>query len=432
MRTIPLAPPRFATLSRRRFLSVGAAATGIAIGGVAADGAAPRARTVDLRRKVEGLLVGTLLGDALGGPVEFQPPEAVHALPDGPKAWPPGERLDAAALEAARGRFRLRGYQPLRPVPEPYGHWATDAPPGTLTDDSRHKMVLAHALRTARSQGRTTLGVRPFAEAYLTWGDRPGARPEHREINDEWMREVGYAARWVLGERDNAVARPPERLWNGLPTCMGQMALLPLAAAYPGDPEGAFLAAYNLAFFDPGWGKDLNAGLVAALAVALTLPAELDSRHASWEAIRRTFREVDPYRQADVPWCERQGLRWLREADRMVEEAAGEPARLFAAMDAEFAEASKWEAQVPFVAAFATARLADYLPLETMQVCLEWGHDTDSYAQVLGAMFGALHGPEVFPDDARSLVAQRLEADYGESLDEWIDLFSAPLAVSAG
>lgn len=425
--------PPMQRVARREFLrqaTVGAGAlalsgTNLALAGEPAGGG-PSA-PMQLSTRIEGMLIGSLIGDALGGPVEFQPREAAQALPGGPKGWRRGEKLDAAALDAAKARFALRGYSPLRPVPEPYGHWATDAPPGTLTDDSRHKMVLMQALRNHPAGGPFT--AREFARGYLSWGERPGARDGHRAICKEWLAETEYAARWVLGERDARRARPPERLWVGLPTCMGQMALPPLAACFAGRPDDAYRAAYNLAFFDNGFGKDLNAGLVAALAVALASPTELDRRHASWEAIRDAMLHVDPYDYKSVPWTERAAARWIGVADLCVKKAEGEPARLIAALDREFTYTTMWEAQVPVVAMIAFAKLCDYRPLESMQVCMEWGHDTDSYAQLLGAFFGALHGPDIFPEQVRAQVQERMLEEYGEDLDEWVTLLLQPLKI---
>jgi ADP-ribosylglycohydrolase len=365
-----------------------------------------------------------LIGDALGGPVEFQPPEKVHALPDGPKAWREGEALDQSQLAAAARRFRLRPYSPLRPRPEPYAHWAADAPPGTVTDDSRHKMILLHALRTQEATGGGALTEQDLARAYLSWLDSPAiaARQDYRKIGREWLAEMQLAARWTLGERDESRALPTERLWVGLPTCCGQMTLPPLAAIYAGDPESAYRAAFSCAFFDNGWGKDLNAALVAGLAAALVLPAaEVKADPAkAWSEIVRAMRTADPYRHRDVPWSTRSVDRWLDVASRVVKASQGEPARLFKLLGAEFRETTKWEAQVPFVVTFAAAELCRYDPLAALELSIEWGEDTDSYAQLLGAFVGALHGPEVFPEAARRAVAERLKADYGEEVSEWV------------
>jgi ADP-ribosylglycohydrolase len=420
-------------LTRRGFLgqaACGAALTTAQLSG-AASPVAPSPNS-DARARLSGLLVGSLVGDAFGGPTEFQPLEEAWKLQAGPKQWLPGERLDAAGLEAARRRWRLRGYAPLRPLPEPYGHWRADAPPGTLTDDSRWKMILVDAVRAHRERRDGPMTERDFARAVLDWPQRRLAKPHPSElpICREWLKEFDYAARWVLGERDVKTARPPARLWVGLTTCCGQMAMPPLAAAFAGRPAEAYKAAHDLSFFDNGWGRDLNACLVAGLADALVIPPSTD-RRAAWDRLRRVMRDTDPYGYRDVPWTERAFDRWSRVAADHVRASRGEPAALFQRLDAEFATTTKWESQVPCVAVLAFAELGEYDPLASMQLCLEWGHDTDSYAELLGAFFGALHGADAFPKDARDAVTTRLGADYSESVDEWIDvLCDAPLVVT--
>ncbi len=114
--------------------------------------------------------------------------------------------------------------------------------------------------------------------------------------------------------------------------------------------------------------------------------------------------------------------RWLNFAESVAKQAQGEPAKLSALLDAEFGAATKWEAQVCFVAAFAPLLLCEYDPLAAFALSIEWGHDTDSYAQLLGAFLGALHGPEIFPAALRTQVTQRLSLDYGEKLSEQVEL----------
>ena len=77
---------------------------------------------------------------------------------------------------------------------------------------------------------------------------------------------------------------------------------------------------------------------------------------------------------------------------------------------------------MPLVVGFSIAKLADYDPLATLQIILEFGHDTDSYAQLMGAYFGALHGPGIFPDEMRDSIDQRLKEQFGESVEEWVKL----------
>ena len=364
--------------------------------------------------RIRGLLIGSFVGDALGGPIEFQPPEKVHALKDAPKVWRDDEVLDADARAATVKRLRLRSYKDLRPQPESYGQWNIDSEPGTITDDSRHKLVLLHSFRVVEKANRWPFDVGDLAQAFLDWPLTSAVtdRPEYVALAADWLEEWQLGARWILGERDLKLARPPERMWNGVPTCCGQMSLPPLAALFAGDPDRAYRAAYRLAFFDNGFGKDMNAALVAGLAAALTTSVELNSPGRAWDAVLSAVRKTDPYGHAKIRWSERPVDRWMNLALKLAKDSGGRPARLFAALEQEFLTTTKWEAQVPFVVDFACLAIADYDPLVALQLTMEWGHDSDSYAQLLGAFIGALHGAEIFPAEIRDPVERRLLADH--------------------
>jgi len=115
--------------------------------------------------KTRGLLLGTFAGDALGGPVEFAGPERIASLKTPFRVWKPGEKLERSALaEYGRG-LMLLPYAPLRSVPEPYAHWLVDAPPGTITDDSRHKLIVLDMLKDALDRGAWPVGEQDLARA---------------------------------------------------------------------------------------------------------------------------------------------------------------------------------------------------------------------------------------------------------------------------
>jgi len=258
------------------------------------------------------------------------------------------------------------------------------------------------------------LSVNGLAQTYMQWQGKPGTNYDEAIITD-WLEEWRYASAWILGERNPDKARPPERMWNGLPTCCGQMTSLPLAALYPGDPQSAYKACYALSFFDNGFGKDLNAALVAGLASALTGPSEAAN---AWTIILKTMREMDPYHYGDIRWTTRSVDRWLDEVHKVVDQSKGEPRRLFDQLEKIFSNTIKWEAQVPFVVAFACLQIAEYDPLAALQLSIEWGHDTDSYAQLVGAFVGAIHGVGVFPEALVKPVHERLLADFDSDLEK--------------
>ena len=405
------------SLTRRRFIKCSAAALAIAPSFLRA---APATNEVDVSARIRGLILGGAIGDALGGPIEFQSRASVQGLVDPPKIWRAGEKLDAAARLATASRLQLRSYRDLRPGTESYGQWNPNSEPGTITDDTRHKLVFLHALHIAERNGRWPIGVKELAQAYLDWPKSKAivGRTGYEELAKDWLEEWQFGARWVLGERDLSKALPPERMWQGLPTCCGQMTLLPLSAIYAGRPEQAYRAAYSLGFFDNGFGKDLNAALVAGLAQALVTSANSGRARPAFEIVLEAMRGTDPFRFRKIRYTERAVDRWLNLALKFAREAQGEPALLFASLEKEFAHTTKWEAQVPFVVAFSCLELADYDPLAALQISMEWGHDTDSYAQLVGAFVGAIHGDALFPAAWRDAVTRRLRMDHGTDLDE--------------
>lgn len=405
-------------MTRREFLAAGILSPLLprALGGAASVAEPP----VDRLSRVCGLIFGGAVGDALGGPIEFQDPARIQALPRPPRAWKdPEEQLDAAGRKAAAGRLFLRSYADLRPQPESYGQWNVNAAPGTITDDTRHKLVLLHALHAAETTKAWPLGVKDLARSYLEWPATPAvtATPAYAALAADWLEEWQLGARWVLGERDPVRALPPERMWVGLPTCCGQMTSLPIAALFPGQPEKAYRAAYELGYFDNGWGRDLNAAIVAGLATALATPLDPASPARAWGKVLAAMRETDPFAYRKVRWTQRAVDRWLDLALKLAADARGRPARLFAALEEEFKTNSKWEAQVPFVVTFACLAIADHDPLAALALSLEWGHDSDSYAQLVGAFVGALHGVELLRPEWVATVRERLLADHGVDLD---------------
>lgn len=377
-----------------------------------------------IRNKVKGLLLGTLIGDALGGPIEFQGHAEIQASPNPPKRWTDTtELMNDAAIKAAKDRMYLREYKYLLPFVQPYGCWTENAPPGSVTDDSRHKMILMQMLRTALKNDQWPLTAKHSAQAYLDWSQSTtiSTHPGYDTLCPQWLGESYKSINWIMGNRKIGEAYPVERMWNALPTCYGQMALTPMAALYPGEPEKAYLAAYNTAWFDIGFAKDMVAASVAGISVALTLDPSAMTGEQLWDKVFEAMKKTDPYDYSEVPWCSRQVQRWLDVSDMYVKEANGSPAKLFALLDKEFMYTTKWEAQVPFLVVFSVLKICRYDPLAAMQLCIEWGNDHDTYPQFLGAFVGALYGPDIFKADMKNTVTKRLQLDYDEDVDEWVN-----------
>ena len=380
--------------------------------------------TADARlgERVQGMLIGSMIGDAAGGPVEFKTRDELSKLVSTTRVWREDDRIDVDVIRELTEGFRLLPYEGIRPQPEPYAHWTADAAAGTVTDDTRIKILLISALRKARAQGTLPISVRDLASQFVDFHASRTVRTcaGYAELCEEWLAELNKSARWVLGDRTAPVAAPPERLWGGIASCCGQMLLPPIAAIYPGQPECAYRAAYSMGFMDNGPGKDMNAAIVAGLATAFALPDQ--SPQAAWAAVIRSMIETDPYEYAKVPHVERSVDLWLRFSREAAERAERSPARLFEIVLEGLNARTWWAAHVPFVVTFASLHLCDYQPIAAMQLCLDFGYDTDSAAQLAGAFAGAIHGAGLFPKPMRKRVAEQFRADYDESVTDWVDL----------
>ena len=195
----------------------------------------------------------------------------------------------------------------------------------------------------------------------------------------------------------------------------GQMPFLPIAALNPDNPEWCYLKTWELGYLDIGIAKDMNSALVAGLARAL-------QNDGNWQNAYKAMIETDPYNFNNVLYVKRRLTHWLEKAHAFAERADGIPSKLFGILENELNTYTWWESWVPIVVVFSVAKLTNYDPLASMQLILEFGHDTDSYAQVMGAFIGAIYGKDIFPIEMRNLVNKRMKEQFGQNVDDWIKL----------
>jgi len=153
--------------------------------------------------RLAGMLIGGLLGDAAGGPVEFKSRDELRRwLPD-LQSWS-RERFQAELKSGELAKtFRLLPYQGIRPDVAPYGPWEADAPAGTVTDDSRHKVILMQCLSTylhkseKANKASSALTQKDLCRAYLDFADSDAIRerPDYVKLAVESFREYNSAAR---------------------------------------------------------------------------------------------------------------------------------------------------------------------------------------------------------------------------------------------
>lgn len=377
---------------------------------------------------LQGLILGSLFGDALGGPIEFADAERLEGRQLGIRDWPATRRVTRADFHQWGQSIRLESYATLRPDSAAYGPWAVSAEAGTVTDDSRHKIILLRALRKAASKESTRSLREHIAHEFLDFQPNVSVLPSTQllKLVDEGLREYRYAARWELGERDLSIALPTERLWGGIDNCSGQMMFLPIAGLFPGQPENAYRATYALDWIDSNNARDMCSSLVAGLSALLSSDnahprdnAKLPARER-WEVLWTTMRETDPYRFAEVPFAGRPLHRWLDLANEFVVRAEGSPKKLFELLESDGKPTYWWDAHFTLLVPIAMISFCELDSRAAIRLTIEFGHDTDSYLQVLCAMIGAVHGVLVFESDDLVQVTARLRIDYGEDVLEWL------------
>ncbi|GAB5527652.1 MAG: hypothetical protein Roseis2KO_55240 [Roseivirga sp.] len=358
--------------------------------------------TQSTEQRTYGMLLGSAIGDAAGAPYEF-------FYPAQRSQWASSlSPLTPEGIERLAGSFSLHSH--FRKASS-YAHWVDYAPAGTITDDTRLKIILMNTLRHHAQPTASALATEILAFPKRLPAETP-------DLCESWLSEISKAARWQLDIREGEMALPSQRLWAGIPSIAGQMALLPLAALNPYDLPGTYKLAWELDFLDHGLARDINAAVVTGLAAAL-------QAGASWASIEQAMLDTDPYGYGKAAYGKRALNRWLDFAHQAVKRSQSSPQKLFDILENELEAKVWWECWVPVVVIFALAEITDYQPLAAMQLCIEFGHDTDSYAQLMGAFMGALHGPDIFSDALKSTITNRLQSDFGENLQDWVNLLTS-------
>ena len=357
-----------------------------------------------LADRIRGSVLGVAIGDALGAPFEFRP---------------------VAALCAETGRDWLDRLYPSTGGIHQHGLWRERAPAGTGTDDTRYLYLF---LRLAAELGRLP-DARAWAELCLDIYAHPGALfPGHEALCAAQFHDWEPACRGYLGQPSAVFPGvAPDVLrtiaFGNLPVLLGLIVLPCAGACYPGQPERAYLAAYEADFADLAYAREAVAFLAAALSLALAEPEpplDLIARAAA----------VDPLhtrRAMDYPMVIRDNLPAFcrRYAASASDRAAA------ASLSADLAPLPPMEAFKTLAIACSALVAAPADPVRALAIAANHTtlgedpafQDIDCYAAITGALAGALHGVQAWPPD---LVATVLDANrdvYGIDLEAAIDAF---------
>ena len=310
-----------------------------------------------LKSRIAGALYGGAIGDALGGAVEGWPLDLVHKVHGGPvQDLLPYIRINKDAVDVGDNN-EIR------------------APAGRTTDDTHFKNLLCQAI--LKKGGR--VNAEEFAAELKPEDSHAYIIMRQALLRLESFRHVYSAERMGqphISVTDNAAHHGGK----GLPPANGAVMMMsPVGLMYPGKPDEAYLAGYEIACaIQQGYSADM-AGVVAA-GVAAALVPETDL-----ETVVEAMKQVAP----------------------------GSAAALLDATIALASEAKDFEA---FRTAYYDKFLISFLdPGEAVAVAVgslllgkgkfeestlnavHFGRDCDSIATVAGAIAGAYSGVEEIP-----------------------------------
>lgn len=336
--------------------------------------------------KERGLVWGSLYGDSFGGPYEFQN-VSKHALTKKKR------QLTKSEWEELESSVELVDYKIKA---SSYGPWINNAPKGTITDDSRHKIIFWNCYEKNKNFSKAIL-----ANCYIEYYKKNASYKK-------WLKEVVHSSYFIIDPK-HKLALPLERLWGGIPTMAGQMIFTPMALIYPNDPKQSYTKSFSLNYIDNGTAKDYTSSLIGALSYAL-------KEEATWEGVKKTIVNNDPFLYSQVPYVNREVVESLELSMKIVREAKGIIPNLYSLLESHLNARTWWEADVTFIISMTVMEFSKKHPMAAFAIIRDFGHDTDSYCQLIGSFYGALYGESFFPSNEVDMIKEHISKYYDKSL----------------
>lgn len=376
---------------------------------VAQPNPAPVFTKEKLHDRILGLLVGSAIGDAMGGPIEM---------------W---------------GRHYITANYGWVSAPVPYAMgaspesiWVGNLPAGGTTDDTRWK-VLAVRYLTQKSGGKfrfsKKLDARAFAQfitdEYLrelkalkaTDGFDP-APYEAAQRRVQWLQEWALTAKPFAENDLLAYNDAVSKFYGGEMVCAGLLYAPVVGGFFPGDPALAYDEAFRLSIFDIGYARDLTALTAAMTAAALSPNCQPDSL---WEVLRT----IDPHDFNSSRLVGRNGYKLFWKAQDITHQARllkpeqasyylpsnfrGDTLQFYQMQKAfELLDAQNQDAPFHAGEIYLINLTALWFSNLDFQVAMEFvanfGRDNDTVAAVTGGILGAYHGFAALPDYKREVM----------------------------
>ena len=358
--------------------------------------------------RIRGSVLAQAVGDALGAPFEFAPIQNTGHEVNKPNIWI--DRL--CAFTAKEG---------------PHGPWNSPAPIGTGTDDVRYNWLFMElAIELGRAPSDREL-ARRLLDVYEYPGDFfPGFEVMARGQFEMWegvsRGRLGETSALSPGIAPAVLATRSVGL--NYPTMAGLLAMPAMGLLYPGDPESAYKAAYEAAFFDVAYAREATALMASAQALALggVGPAELVERVLALDPLQLGGYFGRPYVVDNLP--------------ALLQKTQGKKGPELAE-DLSYAlrEFSVFDPYRALAIVFAVLLAHVDEPQRAMQVAVNhydinedgaWVRyaDIDCYAGIAGSLLGAVYGASAFSDEWFQQVVDSNRLVYGIDIEQCIERFA--------
>jgi len=353
--------------------------------------------------RVLGSMVGNAIGDAFGGVVEGASADRVRRVTG--KDW-----VD-----------EFLPYQEGHGI-HPLGVWEASPPRGTVTDDGRYNQIFVECVIRNRGQINSQLLAIEYLRRYR---DREALYGKHASLaEDAFGNRMVELSQAHLGMATSSGRPAWAVLSQGnyqFPALQGLISLALVGLLHAGEPEKAYVTAFELDFRDIGYARDAT-GMMAAM-VSVAIAGGVTAREVAQAAL-----DTDPFgfgrRKYDKRVMGVELARFLElaeeaEDDRSLVEAISRQVRhrhIFDPVDIlGTSVAALCHSAGDPIRTIITAVNDRDLDDDGKLVRLR---DVDCTGSVAGALAGALNGVEAFPQDWVSDTIGANKTVYGIDLED--------------
>lgn len=350
--------------------------------------------------KVLGALVGSAIGDAMGGPTEMWHKSYIQ------QQYGYVDALETLVREGSAE-----------------GPWADNLPAGGTTDDTRWKYLVSNFL-ILQGKHKDSLDPKSFAKYLVdTYTKEKDSIKQIESFDPEplekQMMKMNFLQEWAkvakpYYENDlDKYSYAVSKFYGGEMVCGGMLYAPVIGIYYPSSPQKAYMEAYRLGFFDIGYGRDIT-GLTAAMVAAGMKP------NATLEEIEKVNVEIDPLKYFNSRLTGRMSYRNFTDAKSIVfsanqieatdiKKATSMPKKFngdalqYARMQKAFELLEAKSQDMPFHSAeihlinLTAIMFSEGDFKKALEFVVNYGRDNDTVGAVTGSILGAFYGYKKLP-----------------------------------